>query len=82
MNVSIKKLNHELRKVYHRVIHIETKQKKQPQWLKPAGYETNIAVYNPLTKCKVPLIVKNKNFLTWYICGPTVYDSAHIGHAT
>ncbi len=22
-----------------------------------------------------------KNALTWYTCGPTVYDQAHLGHA-
>jgi cysteinyl-tRNA synthetase len=26
--------------------------------------------------------VKNKNCVTWYTCGPTVYDSSHIGHAS
>ncbi|XP_076233789.1 cysteine--tRNA ligase-like protein, mitochondrial [Calliopsis andreniformis] len=82
MNIFMRKLNCKLRKIHHRFVHIETEQTKQLQWLKPTGYETNITVYNPITKCKVPLILKNKNFLTWYVCGPTVYDSAHIGHAT
>ncbi|XP_012145240.2 cysteine--tRNA ligase-like protein, mitochondrial [Megachile rotundata] len=69
------------RKACHRFVHAETKKKVAPQWLKPIGYETNITIYNPVAKCKVPLILKNKNFLSWYVCGPTVYDSAHIGHA-
>ncbi|XP_033335585.2 cysteine--tRNA ligase-like protein, mitochondrial isoform X1 [Megalopta genalis] len=60
----------------------DTKQKQKTHWIKPIGYETNITVYNTTTKCTVPLILKNKNYLTWYVCGPTVYDSAHIGHAT
>jgi cysteinyl-tRNA synthetase len=27
------------------------------------------------------IILPEDNALTWYSCGPTVYDSAHIGHA-
>ena len=41
----------------------------------------SIQIYNTLTKQKEPLILRNKNVLNWYSCGPTVYDSAHIGHA-
>lgn len=41
----------------------------------------DIKVYNSLTKQKEPLELKNKNVLYWYSCGPTVYNSAHIGHA-
>ncbi|KAK1132805.1 hypothetical protein K0M31_014177 [Melipona bicolor] len=74
-------LYYKIRKTCHRLAHTETKLQKQAKWLKPAGYETNIQIYNPITKCKVPLILKNKDVLTWYVCGPTVYDSAHIGHA-
>ncbi|XP_029043881.1 probable cysteine--tRNA ligase, mitochondrial isoform X1 [Osmia bicornis bicornis] len=82
MNMSMKNLfNYKLRELCYRFVHAETKQKKILQWLKPIGYETNITIYNTLTKCKVPLILKNKNVLNWYVCGPTVYDSAHIGHA-
>lgn len=74
-------LYYKIQKACHRLAHTETKLRKQAKWLKPAGYETNIQIYNPITKCKVPLILKNKDVLTWYVCGPTVYDSAHIGHA-
>ena len=50
-------------------------------WKLPSGYETNITVYNCITDSKVPLILKNSNYMSWYMCGPTVYDSAHLGHA-
>ncbi|KAK0081919.1 hypothetical protein PV326_007440 [Microctonus aethiopoides] len=50
-------------------------------WKKPTGFDTGIVVYNPIIKQKVPLILKNDKIATWYLCGPTVYDSAHIGHA-
>ncbi|XP_046461967.1 probable cysteine--tRNA ligase, mitochondrial [Daphnia pulex] len=38
-------------------------------------------VYNSLSKEKSPIFTKHPNVLTWYICGPTVYDFSHIGHA-
>lgn len=50
-------------------------------WIQPEGYRTPIKVYNCVTRQNEPFIVKNKNFVTWYTCGPTVYDSSHIGHA-
>lgn len=42
---------------------------------------SELNVYNSLTKTKEPLKLNNNNVLYWYSCGPTVYDSAHIGHA-
>lgn len=52
------------------------------KWIEPTGFRTPVSVHNSLTKCKVPFITRNKNFVYWYSCGPTVYDSAHIGHAS
>ncbi|XP_018360959.1 PREDICTED: probable cysteine--tRNA ligase, mitochondrial [Trachymyrmex cornetzi] len=63
-------------------VNTEAKCRDRPQWIKPVGHQTEVSIYNPITKCKVPLILKTQNILKWYICGPTVYDSAHIGHAT
>lgn len=34
------------------------------------------------TARKEPLLLMNKDVATCYSCGPTVYDSAHIGHAS
>ncbi|KAL0276161.1 UNVERIFIED_CONTAM: hypothetical protein PYX00_003787 [Menopon gallinae] len=51
-------------------------------WIQPEGYDTGIKIYNERLKTKVPLIFPNKNRVTWYMCGPTVYDSTHIGHAS
>ncbi|XP_044259627.1 probable cysteine--tRNA ligase, mitochondrial [Tribolium madens] len=56
--------------------------RKTHRWVKPAGHDTGIKVFNCITRTKVPFIVKNKNLVTWYTCGPTVYDSSHIGHAS
>lgn len=41
-------------------------------------------VYNSLTKQKEvvkPGLHAKDNMLTWYMCGPTVYDHSHLGHA-
>ncbi|CCH58369.1 hypothetical protein TBLA_0A05760 [Henningerozyma blattae CBS 6284] len=58
----------------------------QPKWYKPSSptpEETVVLkLYNTLTRSKEEFIPisKNKN-VTWYSCGPTVYDSSHMGHA-
>lgn len=57
---------------------------KSGKWIKPRGstvHDTGVKVYNCVVGGNVPLIVQNKNCVTWYTCGPTVYDEAHIGHA-
>lgn len=54
------------------------------EWQKPNsndGFDTGITVYNCVHRGDVPFIVRNKNCVTWYTCGPTVYDDGHIGHA-
>ena len=43
--------------------------------------DKGLVVYNSLTRSKVPFIPKEGNRVNWYICGPTVYDSSHLGHA-
>ena len=40
-----------------------------------------INIYNTLTQQKEELIPKDGNKIRMYACGPTVYDSAHLGHA-
>lgn len=50
-------------------------------WTRPSGYDTGIKVFNSLTKQKEPLILAREKVATWYSCGPTVYDHAHLGHA-
>ncbi|CAN8064943.1 unnamed protein product [Agarophyton chilense] len=45
---------------------------------------SKLSVFNTFTASKVPFVPNDptSNILTWYICGPTVYDSAHVGHAS
>uniref|UniRef100_A0A674NWE9 Probable cysteine--tRNA ligase, mitochondrial n=1 Tax=Takifugu rubripes TaxID=31033 RepID=A0A674NWE9_TAKRU len=51
------------------------------EWTKPSGFDTGLKVFNSLTKQKEPLILAREGVATWYSCGPTVYDHAHLGHA-
>ncbi|OMJ28513.1 Cysteine-tRNA ligase [Smittium culicis] len=54
-----------------------------PTWLQPAPElnRDSLKIYNSLTKTKVPFVPIKGNHVTWYGCGPTVYDSSHLGHA-
>ena len=38
-------------------------------------------MYNSLTRSKVDFVPIQGRHVTWYNCGPTVYDSSHMGHA-
>ena len=40
-----------------------------------------LKIYNSLTRSKTPFIPMSGRRVLWYMCGPTVYDSAHMGHA-
>ena len=50
--------------------------------LKEPIYKTGLMVNNSLCNEKVEFFTKSGDRkLNWYMCGPTVYDSAHLGHA-
>ncbi|XP_064182630.1 probable cysteine--tRNA ligase, mitochondrial isoform X1 [Anguilla rostrata] len=51
------------------------------KWKIPKGFDTGLKTYNSLTKRKEPLVLAKEGMATWYSCGPTVYDHAHLGHA-
>lgn len=47
--------------------------------------KARLHVFNSLTGTLTPFIPSGgatSNTVKWYICGPTVYDSAHVGHAS
>ncbi|CAE6444713.1 unnamed protein product [Rhizoctonia solani] len=55
---------------------------RQPEWIRPErSDEPVLKVYNSLTKSKNEFIPKKGRNVTWYNCGPTVYDASHMGHA-
>lgn len=52
-------------------------------WRQPEGKASGVMIYNSLTRSKkllVPMDPSGRS-LTMYVCGPTVYDAAHLGHA-
>ncbi|XP_013411806.1 probable cysteine--tRNA ligase, mitochondrial [Lingula anatina] len=58
------------------------KTKNESAWIEPQGYNTGVKVYNSLTRKKDYLVLPSGPVAFWYMCGPTVYDEAHIGHAS
>jgi cysteinyl-tRNA synthetase len=59
----------------------------QPPWIPPQAQPDaqlpRLKIYNSLTRSKddfVPVDPTGK-MVTWYACGPTVYEDAHLGHA-
>ena len=63
-------------------------EEKPQRWYNPIStlkepiYRTGLKVNNSLCNEKVEFITKNGDrTINWYMCGPTVYDSAHLGHA-
>ena len=68
------------RKVYRSAIH-------DPHiwshWQQPdqGGRRTGLKLANSLTGNADEFIPTQGNHVSWYICGPTVYDSSHVGHA-
>ncbi|GAN06823.1 cysteinyl-tRNA synthetase [Mucor ambiguus] len=58
------------------------KSRTQPKWLAPAAKATPVLKFqNSLTKTKTDFVPKEGRRVTWYNCGPTVYDASHMGHA-
>ena len=46
-----------------------------------ASSSTGLLAYDSRSKKKIPMMSREDGIITWYICGPTVYDDSHIGHA-
>ena len=40
-----------------------------------------LVIYNTLTREKEPFETLEPGEVRMYVCGPTVYDEAHVGHA-
>ncbi|KAM8814082.1 cysteine--tRNA ligase, cytoplasmic [Rhynchonycteris naso] len=63
-------------------LHASKGRRVQPAWSPPAGSEPcRLRLYNSLTRSKDVFIPQHGRRVTWYCCGPTVYDASHMGHA-
>ncbi|CCK70737.1 cysteine--tRNA ligase KNAG_0F00680 [Huiozyma naganishii CBS 8797] len=64
---------------------VNTPKVVQPKWLAPKQVPAEkpvLKLYNTLTRSKDVFVpISGANVVTWYSCGPTVYDSSHMGHA-
>ena len=66
-----------------------TMKRAQPPWSPPPRPDlasdshpgARLKLYNSLTRSKEPFVPQKGNRVTWYNCGPTVYDASHMGHA-
>lgn len=61
-----------------------------PDWRPPSSsaadgspsFDVGLQMMNSLTRSKVPFrTLDGSNNVKWYMCGPTVYDVSHLGHA-
>lgn len=61
--------------------------RQQPPWIAPQARTDAqlppLKVYNSLTRTKNEFVPVDPTGMTvtWYACGPTVYEDAHLGHA-
>ncbi|TIA53232.1 hypothetical protein D6C77_08203 [Aureobasidium pullulans] len=59
----------------------------QPPWSPPpipnggAAKLPKLKLWNSLTRSKVDFVPLKEGKVSWYSCGPTVYDFSHLGHA-
>ncbi len=49
--------------------------------VKETSMDSNLAIYNSLSRKKEQFKPLNPPFVGLYVCGPTVYSNAHLGHA-
>ena len=57
--------------------------RQQPSWSPPSGgkEDPTLMLFNSLTRKKEEFVSMQNKRVTWYNCGPTVYDASHMGHA-
>ncbi|KAI8839534.1 tRNA synthetases class I (C) catalytic domain-containing protein [Chytriomyces cf. hyalinus JEL632] len=55
----------------------------QPKWHQPTipADAPVLRMNNSMTHSKTEFVPVNGKLVNWYICGPTVYDKSHMGHA-
>lgn len=56
--------------------------RSQPSWsVGEVDSPPLLKLYNSLSRQKEIFVPKKERQITWYSCGPTVYDASHMGHA-
>ena len=57
--------------------------RQQPAWKAPPADPNApvLTLFNSLTRQKEVFVPQKDKRVTWYNCGPTVYDASHMGHA-
>lgn len=88
-SLSIKTLRYcqDVRPRYPSSFTMATAARQQPPWKAPRrpadAILPDLCIYNSLTRSKVAFTPQDQagKRVTWYACGPTVYDDAHLGHA-
>jgi cysteinyl-tRNA synthetase len=74
---------------YFTIKNNHTKMESTKKWFNPLDklqnkpiFRTGLHVSNTLSDTKEEFITKDgSKTITWYMCGPTVYDASHLGHA-
>ena len=60
---------------------VTVERREAPPLVPSVEAECQLELLNSLTQEAEPFVPIDERLVKWYICGPTVYDSAHIGHA-
>ena len=56
-------------------------QQSQPIETQPRQPDPGIQLYDTMQRAKVPFVPTTPGHVGMYLCGPTVYSDAHLGHA-
>jgi cysteinyl-tRNA synthetase len=54
---------------------------KSPRWIKTLSAPVTLQIYDTMTRAKTAFEPLDPESVRFYVCGPTVYDLAHIGNA-
>lgn len=65
------------------LVHKQMERVQQPKWHIPEGSNKHdsLRILNSLTRTKTEFVPLRAGHVSWYSCGPTTYDTAHMGHA-
>lgn len=62
-------------------LHFVTSQRVRFQIFLVCNFEVKNIIFQPLVMFQELFVPQKGNTVTWYCCGPTVYDASHMGHA-